>query len=285
MAQQSCNQLQSAIANMNASSNGFNWNNLTPGGLVSALGDAFGSRNRSQTFNTNINNTSISTTDITNIFNSCTNSSSVIQENNLTQSNECLDTIGRVCNGNLPCIMEMSTVRNIDQRNAQTVRLNCIINSLIKTISTKDVNMENAAQLSTLQNASGLMTSNSNLTSNCNQVNNNISTNRFLNAITTCANEFSTRQLNNINACGNVSNVTQSATGDFFAECYASQGIFREDNTGVRSFNRADISTSQRADTSMSSMSSIIIVIVLVISGVIAFFMYKKKKGEAVSQS
>lgn len=285
MAQQSCNQLQSAIANTNASSNGFNWNNLTPGGLVSALGDAFGSRNRSQTFNTNINNTSISTTDITNIFNSCTNSSSVVQENNLTQSTECLDTIGRVCNGNLPCIMEMSTVRNIDQRNAQTVRLNCIINSLIKTISTKDVSMENAAQLSTLQNASGLMTSNSNLTSNCNQVNNDISTDRFLNAITTCANEFSTRQLNNINACGNVSNVTQSATGDFFAECYASQGIFREDNTGIRSFNRADISTSQRADTSMSSMSSIIIVIVLVISGVIAFFMYKKKKGEAVSQS
>jgi hypothetical protein len=143
--------------------------------------------------------------------------------------------------------------------------------------------MENAAQLSTLQNASGLMTSNSNLTSNCNQVNNDISTDRFLNAITTCANEFSTRQLNNINACGNISNITQRATGDFFAECYASQGILREDNTGVRSFNRADISTSQRADTSMSSMSSIIIVIVLVISGVIAFFMYKKKKAQAVS--
>jgi hypothetical protein len=283
MAQQTCRQLQSAIANSNAPSDGFNWNNLTPGGLVSALGDAFGSRNQSQTFNTNINNTSISTTDITNIFNSCTNSTRTVQENNLSQTPECLDTIGRVCNGNLPCIIEMSTVRNIDQRNAQTVRLNCIINSLIKTISSKDVSMENAAQLNTLQNASGLMTSNSNLTSNCNQVNNNISSSNFLNAITTCANEFSLQQLNNINTCGNLSNVSQSSTNDFFSECYASQGIFREDTVGVRSFNRADISTSQRADTSMSSMSSIIVIIVLVISGVIAFVMYKKKKAESVT--
>lgn len=283
MAQQTCNQLQSAISNANASSTGFNWNNLTPAGLVDSLGNAFGSRNRSQTFNTNINNTSISTTDITNIFNSCTNSTNTLQENNLSQTPECLETIGRVCNGNIPCMIEMSTVRNVDQRNAQTVRLNCIINSLIKTISSKEVNMENAAQLSTLQNASGLMTSNSNLTSNCNQVNNDISSSNFLNAVTTCANEFSTKQLNNINTCGNVSNVTQDSTNDFFGECYANQGIFREDTVGVRSFNKASISTSQRADTTISSMSSIIIIIVLVISGIFAFIMYKRKKAQAVT--
>lgn len=283
MAQQTCNQLQSAISNANASSTGFNWNNLTPAGLIDSLGNAFGSRNRSQTFNTNINNTSISTTDITNIFNSCTNSTNTLQENNLSQTPECLETIGRVCNGNIPCMIEMSTVRNVDQRNAQTVRLNCIINSLIKTISSKEVNMENAAQLSTLQNASGLMTSNSNLTSNCNQVNNDISSSNFLNAVTTCANEFSTKQLNNINTCGNVSNVTQDSTNDFFGECYTNQGIFREDTVGVRSFNKASISTSQRADTTISSMSSIIIIIVLVISGIFAFIMYKRKKAQAVT--
>ena len=78
MAQQTCKQLQSDIADSNADKKGFDWNNLTPGGIIGSLGDAFGSRNKSQTFNTNINNTSISTTDITNIFNSCTNSSQSI---------------------------------------------------------------------------------------------------------------------------------------------------------------------------------------------------------------
>lgn len=80
MAQQTCRQIQADVANANASDNGFNWNNLTPGGLITAIGDAFGSKNKSQSFNTNINNTSISTTDITNIFNTCTNASSTIQK-------------------------------------------------------------------------------------------------------------------------------------------------------------------------------------------------------------
>ena len=150
MAQQTCKQLQADIANANASSDGFNFNNLTPGGFVSAIGDAFGSKNKSQTFNTNINNTSISSTDITNIFNTCTNASSSVQKNDITQSPECVDTIGKVCNGNLSCIMELSSVKDIKQTNNQTTKLNCIINNLLKTISSKEVNMENAAQLSTI---------------------------------------------------------------------------------------------------------------------------------------
>ena len=278
MAQQTCKQLQADVANANASSDGFNWNNLTPGGLVTAIGDAFGSRNKSQSFNTNINNTSISTTDITNIFNTCTNTSSVIQKNDISQSPECIATIGKICNGNLPCMIEMSSVKDIDQTNNQTVKLNCIINNLLKTISSKEVNMENAAQLSTLQKASGLMSSNSDVTTNCNQVNNKISSSKFLNSIVKCANDYSTMQLNTLNACGNVSNITQKSTTDFFNECYANQGIFKEDNISVKSFNKASIKTKQTADTSMSSASSLIIIIILVISGIFAFIMYKKKK-------
>ncbi len=284
MAQQTCKQLQSDIANSNADKKGFDWNNMSVGGIVSSLGDAFGSRNKSQTFNTNINNTSISTTDITNIFNSCTNSSQSIQKNDLTQTPECLETIGRICNGNLPCLVEMSKVTNAEQQNTQTVKLNCIINNLLKTISSKEVSMENAAQLSTLQKASGLMSSNKSLTSNCNQVNNDISSNTFLNAITTCANEYSSQQINNINACGNLSNVRQKSTNDFFSNCYASHGIFKEDTVKVKSFNKALINTDQKADTSMSSISSSIMIIVFVIIGIFAYSMYKKKKAQQMQQ-
>jgi hypothetical protein len=280
MAQQTCRQIQADVANANASDNGFNWNNLTPGGLISAIGDAFGSKNKSQSFNTNINNTSISTTDITNIFNTCTNASSAIQKNDILQSPECIATIGKICNGNLQCITEMSSVKDIDQTNNQTVKLNCIINNLLKTISSKEVNMENVAQLSTLQKASGLMTSNSDLTSNCNQVNNDISSSNYLNAITKCANEYSTMQINTLNTCGNVSNITQKSTNDFFSECYAGQEIFKEDTVSVKSFNKANIKTEQTADTSMSSASSLVIIIILVISGVLAFIMYKKKQAQ-----
>lgn len=284
MAQQTCKQLQSDIADSNADKKGFDWNNLTPGGIIGSLGDAFGSRNKSQTFNTNINNTSISTTDITNIFNSCTNSSQSIQKNDLSQSPECLDTIGRICNGNIPCMIEMTTVKDIEQQNTQTVKLNCIINNLLKTISSKEVTMENAAQLSTLQKSSGLMTSNNSLTSNCNQVNNNISSNTFLNAITTCANEYSSQQLNTINACGSLSKIKQKSNNDFFSKCYAGQGIFKEDIVKVKSFNKALISTDQKADTSMSSISSSIMIIVFVIIGIFAYSMYKKKKGQSQLQ-
>jgi hypothetical protein len=280
MAQQTCKQLQADIANSNADKKGFDWNNLTPGGIINSLGDAFGSRNNSKTFNTNINNTSISTTDITNIFNSCTNSSESIQRNDLSQTPECYETIGKLCNGNLPCLLEMSKVTDVEQQNTQTIKLNCIINNLLKTISSKEVSMENAAQLSTLQKASGLMSSNKSLTSNCNQVNNDISSSSFLNAITTCANEYSSQQINSINACGNLSNVRQKSTNDFFSNCYASQGIFKEDTVKVKSFNKALISTDQKADTSMSSISSSIMIIIFALVGVFAFMMFKKKKAQ-----
>jgi hypothetical protein len=281
MAQQTCKQLQADIADSNADKKGFDWNNLTPGGLITSLGDAFGSRNSSKTFNTNINNTSISSTDITNIFNSCTNSSESIQKNDLSQTPECIETIGKLCNGNLPCLVEMSKVTNVEQQNTQTIKLNCIINNLLKTISSKEVSMENAAQLSTLQKASGLMSSNKSLTSNCNQVNNEISSSSFLNAITTCANEYSSQQINNINACGNLSNVRQKSTNDFFSNCYASQGIFKEDTVKVKSFNKALISTDQKADTSMSSISSSIVIIIFALVGIFAYSMFKKKKAQS----
>lgn len=287
MAQQTCSQLQANIANSNAPDTGFNFNNLTPGGLITSLGNAFGSRNKSQTFNTNINNTSISTTDIKNIFNSCSNVSSTTQKNNITSSPECLSQVGKICNGNFACIKDLTTVSGINQENNQTVNQDCIINSLIKTISSKDVSMENAAQLLSLQESKGLMTSNENLTSNCNQVNNNISSNAFLNAITNCSNKSASEQINTLTACGiNVSGTKQNNTGNNVFKCYVEQGIFTEDNIKVKSFNKANIATKQKADSSMSSMSSIMIIVVLIILGIVGYIMYKKKQQQQLqSQS
>lgn len=283
MAQQTCRQLQADVANANASSNGFNWNNLTPGGLIDSIGNAFGSRNNSQTFNTNINNTSISTTDITNIFNSCSNKSSTTQTNSITQSPECILNAGIVCNGNLDCIKNITTISNVEQENSKTVNQNCIINNLIKTISSKDINMENTAQLVALQKASGLMSSNSNVTSNCNQVNNNLSSQSFLNAITSCANETSSNQLNVLNACNGTS-ISQISANNILNKCYVDQEVYKEDKIGIKTFNKANISTTQKADTSMSSTSSFIIIIVLVISGIFAFIMYKKKQSQQMQR-
>jgi hypothetical protein len=281
MAQNTCGQLQAAIANSNAPSSGFNWNNVTPGGLITSLGNAFGSHNQTQTFNTNINNTSISTTDITDIFNSCSNTSSAIQANNITSSPACIESVGKICNGNFACIKNLLSVSDVNQENSKTVNQDCLINSLIKTISSKDVSLENAAQLLTLQNAKGLMTHNENLTSNCNQVNTNISSNSFLNAISHCANKSASEQINNITACGNnVSGISQKNQGDEIYKCYIEQGIFTENNTNVKSFNKANITTKQKADSSMSSMFLIIIIIVFVISGVVAFIMIQNKKKQ-----
>lgn len=285
MAQNACKELQAAIANSNAPSTGFNWNNLTPGGLVTALGNAFGSHNQTQTFNTNINNTSISTTDIQNIFNNCSNISSSIQQNNISSSPECILNVGKICNGDLACIKQLSTVSNVEQANNKTVNQDCIINSLIKTISSKDVSMENTAQLLTLQEAKGLMTHNENLTSNCNQVNNNLSSNSFLNSVNYCANKSASEQMNNIIACGNnISGINQKNQGDAIYKCYIEQGIFTENTMDVKSFNKALIETKQKADSSMSSMSSIVIVVVLVILGVVGYIMYQKKKKQQMQQ-
>lgn len=279
MAQQTCSQLQADIANSNAPKTGFDFNNLTPGGLVTSLGNAFGSRNKSQTFNTNINNTSISTSDIKNIFNSCSNVSSATQKNNISSSLDCLNQVGKICNGNFACIKDLTTVSGINQENNQTVNQDCIVNSLIKTISSKDIGMENAAQLLTLQESKGFMTSNDNLTSNCNQVNNNISSSTFLNAIANCSNKSASEQINTITACGiNVSGTKQNNTGNNLFKCYVEQGLFTEDNIKIKSFNKANITTKQKADTSMSSMSSVMISVVFIILGIVGYMMYKKKQ-------
>ena len=285
MAQQTCSQLQADIARSNAPNTGFNFNNLTPAGLVSSIGDAFGSRNKTQSFNTNINNTSISTTDIKNIFNNCSNMSSSTQINNISSSPECLDSVGRLCNGNFECIRNLTSVSGINQENNKTVNQDCIINSLIRTISSKNVSMENAAQLLLLQEAKGLMTSNDNLTSNCNQVNNNITSNAFLSAIANCANKSASEQINTITACGNnISGTIQRNQGNSIFKCYVEQGLFSEDTIGVKSFNKALLRTTQKADSSMSSMSSIMIIVVLIILGIVGYIMYQNKKKQHMQQ-
>jgi hypothetical protein len=283
MAQQTCKQLQSAVANANGSSDGgFNLNNLTPGGLIDSIGNAFGSHNKSQTFNTNINNTSISTTDITNIFNSCSNKSSLTQTNSITQSPECILNAGKICNGNLNCIKNITTISDITQENSKSINQNCILNNLIKTIASKNVSMENTAQILAAQKASGLMTSNSNITSNCDEVNNNLTSHSFLSSITHCANETSSEQLNVLNTCGNT-NISQKNTSNLLNNCYIKQGIYKEDKIGIKSFNKANISTTQKSDSSMSSASSFIIIIIFVVLGVFVFIMYKKKQNQQMN--
>lgn len=284
MAQNTCKALQAAIANSNAPQTGFNWNNITPGGMIDALGNAFGSHNQTQTFNTNINNTSISTTDIKNIVNSCSNSSSAIQQNSINMSPGCMESVGIACNHVPSCMKEMLSISDVSQENNNTVDQNCIINNLIKTISSKEVSMENAAQLLTLQEAKGLMTHNENLTSNCNQVNTNISSNSFLSSINHCVNKSATEQLNLINSCGNISGVSQNNIGNSIYKCYVEQGIFTENTMGVKSNNKANITTKQKADSSMSSMSSIMLLVVFVVLGVFVYIMYKKKQQQQMRQ-
>jgi hypothetical protein len=244
----------------------------------------------------NINNTSVtyldlSTKDILNISNSCSNIATGSQTNVINQDAKCIEAAYAVCKRkddtfDYKCIENQKSaveLKKITQSNVADIKVSCQMNNLIKKISSKTATIDNAAAVVAAQKASGIGSQATANTNNCNEVRTDMSSQTYTNLIMSCANEIANKQLNSFNAC-NGNGVDQSNNADLMNSCLASNNIFSENimSSIVKSEFKAKID--QKADMLglgdlfSSPIKMIISAIVIIVLLCASCFAYTKMK-------
>ena len=234
----------------------------------------------SQIMNTNVNYLDLSSSDIQNINNSCSNVAVGNQQNVVNQDSSCLTAALSVCKKkdgtyDMDCVTKQQsavTITNVNQSNLNKIQEQCFINNLIKKVSTKDANIDNVTAVLASQKAAGFGSQVNSLTSNCNEVRTDMSSKDFLNSIMNCANEVSSNQSNVFSACGGT-NINQQNVGEYLSKCYADSKIYQEKNVSMAVKAETSIKAVQVSDTfgsipgfdssNPSSSACLIIVILL----------------------
>jgi hypothetical protein len=257
--------------------------NLNP---ITALGNAFGSRNQSDNAVVNLIRQNISSIQDTMVKNSCSNNSSLKQENIYRENPICFTSLVEACknnktgNTNMECLKEVRNILNdrtpINQENRNKTRAMCEINAAIQTIANQEATSQNVALLQSMQDAKGLMSSNKTDGLNCNEVNNDISNEQYLKVMLDCIQETSVNQSNIIDGCHpKVS--SQLNNNDDMKKCLLESGILTSNTQSSAIKNDAQnisnqTSTGLDASASWASLIPIAIVVVVLIIGVIILY-------------
>jgi hypothetical protein len=162
----------------------------------------------------NIINVNMSTCDVQKIVNDCKNSSANMQTNIIDNTN---------CKW---CETNKCTLDNIRQTNAATINQRCVAHSAIETLLKKKSSVDAQALAKVLQKTEKLLSGDNTVsTENCNVLNTDLSTRKYLENIARCANELGIDQENSIRFCGDITDVIQDNKFDSFQQCLANSGV------------------------------------------------------------
>jgi len=145
--------------------------------------------------------------------NRCANISNVKQYNIFEQPTECYDAINKVCINNktgVPdtnCldlayeILDESSSKPITQSNINKITSICEINSALQVLSEKDQTEENLNTIKLLQDARAKASDKQSEGLNCNEINTNITREKYINSFLKCANKTTVNQENLLSSC------------------------------------------------------------------------------------
>ncbi len=249
--------------------------------------EALGNKATKDEMTVNITNMNLSMDDMTRIHDECKNEMSSNQVNKIVQSHECIREYAALCGilsddkNKQECIKSMPKIENINQSNVLKNRISCMINKVVDKLSQQSPTVENVAKMIAIQEQSGLMNKNESITSNCNEVNQNVSSKNFLESVANCINKVSGKQKNALKVCG-ASNITQSNTADMIGDCLVKSGITTKNIADPSNKTKLESETTQKSKNAvMFIIIFIIIGIVAVIGGIIAFKYFAKSDGES----
>lgn len=233
----------------------------------------------------NIMSNNISQTDVTNITNTCSNSMAMSQINSIA-NDRCPNCNGGVIyNADGTVFARDPKIEQIDcsatgniQSNVANLSQDCAINSTISVLSknTSDLSAQTLAK--TLQESSGLFSGNNSAENNvCNQLDNNISSEQYLNSISTCSNTFSSSQKNILQNCGKMSNNVQKNNLASFQKCVIDAGATTEQTNELTTAVSAEIDDSQKStglslDFGLGGIIGMIVVIIIILIMVAMWF-------------
>lgn len=246
--------------------------------------EALGNKAKKDEMTVNVTNMNLSMEDMTKIHDECKNDMSSDQINKIVQSSDCIKEYAALCGilsddkSKQECIKSMPKIENINQSNVLKSQMSCVINKVVDKLSQQSPTVENVAKMIAIQEQSGLMNNNESITSNCNEINQNVSSKNFLESVANCINKVSAKQKNVLKACG-ASNITQSNTADMIGDCLVKSGITTKNIADPSNKTKIESETIQKSkNTILFIILFIVIGIVAVIGGIFAFKRFMKSK-------
>lgn len=204
----------------------------------------------------NIQNTissSLTVEDILDVKNLCQNTIDVEQLNEISNSAECINLARTLCAvpGSSPqeraaCAAEFLNVSDINQQNVANIHANCVIDGFINKISEKGATTENIADILSLQQAKGPLSSSKINSEVCNSIRSDTTARDILNAYSECINRTSNRQINRLNACSAV-RISQGNFYESVADCLVQNTNLVESNLSNNIRNEIDLTQEQEA--------------------------------------
>ena len=246
---------------------------------LSRLGKDLQAENKVNETVKNILNIDLSSNDIMEISNTCTQKTDVKQRNIIGVDPLCMQDpiIGPIiaqgfASGTI-------TIKNVSQRNVSEQEQSCVMKSLIDILSKKEADSTNLAALNVLQEAEGLMTKNQNEKDACNVVNKDMSSNDYYKNIQKCNQEALADQENKISVCMGMQDIAQENISSQKTNCLMEAGVIKEEDIKEKSSNLTDTGVKQKAKgitpgaMASSSLSSLCFSSILfIILGVLGYF-------------
>jgi hypothetical protein len=241
-------------------------NNFTPGKIISG----FGAKNDSDQAIISVLNNNLKNINQTIIDNKCGNLTTVKQTNEYISNPICYQAKLDFCKGEkdrVACYAELTKKEseNINQTNLNKTSTECVLNSIIEVLSKQEANIKNLATLESTQSAKGLMSENKGKQTNCNEINNNITSENYIEQMLKCHNETVIEQKNIINDCSPTVS-SQLNNNDSLQKCMIKQGLFmKTDLSGA-----IDSATKGGLDQTATglTLTEIIFIIIAVVVGV-----------------
>lgn len=198
----------------------------------------------------NIINTNLSSCEITKIENTCKNSSATYQENKIDMTK---------CDY---CQKNGCTVKGVRQKNKSKVEQVCTMRLLISALTEKTDSVKAQALAKVAQETEGLLSGNNNTrTENCNIIDKDMSSKKYLEQKSECLNELATTQINEFVGCGDLIDVIQENESEQIQKCLLNSDVKSKDKKTSSTDLKAifDISQfSKGIDTAALSISSLV---------------------------
>ncbi|KAJ3354040.1 hypothetical protein GGF32_002714 [Allomyces javanicus] len=235
--QRSADQKASAIEQTRAVAGIFN----VFGNIAKAAGVA--DNNAVNEINTLIN-TKMTSEDVTKIVNTCGLSVDQHQANVIDNS-RC-----KYCETN------RCALSNIKQSNTANVQQSCVMQSIVDHLSKQTPSIDTLSTIAALQKANG-GASNSTIASNCEEVNTDVSSSRYLETTNACHVQATTDQVNNILYCGDIQDVIQDNATNVFNQCMYDNNVTSRSVQDPSATATNETKTDQSATNNAGALSSV----------------------------
>jgi hypothetical protein len=174
----------------------------------------------------------------------------------------------RVMTGGKPA-SEFCKMSNITQENKAESQQKCTMNAILTDVMKAQADSQSQAVVKALQEASGLLSSNSSKAFSCTDIKTDLTQKDYFGYVGGCANTFTSNQNNEIKFCGPMNDVIQRNTMSNISECINSNVTTKEMGGAASSGSSTQIETSQKAEGldlfaslgSIASMSPIMSII------------------------